>query len=79
MEAQELRAAIVEDTASLPPYREDALGNLWPVSTVGCNECGQPDNCGDCDHTPLAAEEVVELGGQPDCCGNCGDSECGCF
>jgi hypothetical protein len=21
-----------------------------------CPECGQPDNCGDCDHTPVPSE-----------------------
>jgi len=26
-----------------------------------CPECGQPDNCGDCDHTPLTDEERARL------------------
>jgi hypothetical protein len=23
-----------------------------------CPVCGQPDNCGDCDHTPVPPEEI---------------------
>lgn len=26
-----------------------------------CSTCGQPDNCGDCDHTPLSAEDFARL------------------
>jgi len=26
-----------------------------------CPECGQPDNCGDCDHKPLDPTEVQVL------------------
>ena len=26
-----------------------------------CDECGQPDNCGDCDHEPLSPTEVQAL------------------
>lgn len=26
-----------------------------------CPECGQPDNCGECDHTPLSDEEANRL------------------
>lgn len=29
-----------------------------------CPECGQPDNCGDCTHEKLSAEDVLELGGR---------------
>lgn len=28
-----------------------------------CPECGQPDNCGDCDHTPLSPDELESLKG----------------
>jgi len=35
----------------------------WPEGTELCPVCKQPDNCGDCNHHPLTAEEVVELGG----------------
>jgi hypothetical protein len=35
----------------------------YPVGTVLCPVCGQPDNCGDCDHTPLSPDEIAELGG----------------
>lgn len=26
-----------------------------------CQVCGQPDNCGDCDHTPLPADQAALL------------------
>jgi hypothetical protein len=26
-----------------------------------CPICGQPDNCGDCDHTQLSADEIKKL------------------
>ena len=29
-----------------------------------CPECGQPDNCGDCDHNPLSRDEIERLGGK---------------
>ena len=45
---------------------QDSFGNTWmlPSSEV-CQKCGQPDNCGDCNHQPLTPEEVRELGGTP--------------
>jgi hypothetical protein len=45
---------------------QDSFGNTWklPASEV-CQKCGQPDNCGDCNHQPLSPEEVRELGGIP--------------
>lgn len=43
----------------------DSFGNQWPDSFELCPTCKQPDNCGDCDHTPLPASEVSELGGIP--------------
>lgn len=35
-------------------WREDKCPECCPV-------CGQPDNCGDCDHTPLTDEEAEML------------------
>lgn len=43
----------------------DRYGSRWPKDFICCPECGQPDNCGDCDHTPLRPDEVKELGGIP--------------
>jgi hypothetical protein len=40
--------------------------NLEPLSSLlpeeRCDDCGEPDNCGDCDHTPLSEAELTELG-----------------
>jgi hypothetical protein len=41
-----------------PVYRQ-----AWPERIELCPECGQPDNCGDCNHGPLTHDEVRELGG----------------
>jgi hypothetical protein len=41
----------------------DRYGRGWHDSTETCVECGQPDNCGDCNHEPLAPEDVDEMGG----------------
>ena len=35
----------------------------WPEHYDLCPECGQPDNCGDCNHQPLTPTEVAWLGG----------------
>lgn len=43
--------------------REITYVQSWPEGTELCPVCGQPDNCGDCDHTPLPMEQVAELGG----------------
>jgi hypothetical protein len=42
----------------------DNYGVSWelPASEL-CPECGQPDNCGDCNHEPLTADDVRELKG----------------
>ena len=29
----------------------------WRSDPERCSVCGQPDNCGDCDHTPLSLDE----------------------
>jgi hypothetical protein len=42
----------------------DNFGRLWPDRFQLCEICKQPDNCGDCNHEPLEAEQVVELGGR---------------
>lgn len=34
-----------------------------------CDECGQPDNCGDCTHGRLTDDEVLDLGGLLDTTG----------
>lgn len=26
-----------------------------------CQICGQPDNCGDCNHMPISVEQLTEL------------------
>lgn len=36
----------------------------WPEGTELCDVCLQPDNCGDCDHTPLTHGDVESLGGE---------------
>lgn len=43
---------------------EDRYGRCWnlPAQEL-CRECGQPDNCGDCNHEELTLEQVRELGG----------------
>jgi hypothetical protein len=45
----------------------DQYGRRWPnlPVTERCSKCGQPDNCGDCNHTALHPLEVIELGGIP--------------
>jgi len=45
--------------------KQDRFGRKWdlPASEL-CPVCGQPDNCGDCDHNPLSPDEVIELGGE---------------
>lgn len=42
----------------------DKFNTEWqlPLEEL-CPECGQPDNCGDCNHQPLTDTEVRQLGG----------------
>ena len=41
----------------------DRYGRTWNLpSGELCPECGQPDNCGDCTHEPITAEQAAELG-----------------
>ena len=43
----------------------DRYGREWNLPTNElCPICGQPDNCGDCDHTKLSDEDVETLGGK---------------
>lgn len=42
----------------------DKFGVQWDLLPAElCSVCGQPDNCGDCNHEPLTDEEVERLGG----------------
>jgi hypothetical protein len=43
---------------------EDIYGVEWnlPVEEI-CPTCGQPDNCGDCEHGRLSASQVSILKG----------------
>jgi hypothetical protein len=62
----------------------DAYGRRWPDrgSQEFCAVCGQPDNCGDCEHQPYSVGEAILLGAvgtieevQPitfSTCANCG-------
>jgi hypothetical protein len=45
---------------------KDKFGRLWikPKDEL-CPECGQPDNCGDCNHKKISNEEAKELGAIP--------------
>jgi hypothetical protein len=50
------------DDADEPPQDrlsiESPIGSLPPPRTAElCPVCGQPDNCGDCDHTPPQASD----------------------
>lgn len=37
---------------------KDVAGHSWPAYYIVCSACGQPDDCGDCDHTPLSDTEA---------------------
>lgn len=41
----------------------DSYGRAWEYA-IGefCPVCGQPDNCGDCQHGPLSEEQARLLG-----------------
>lgn len=43
--------------------RPDRYGRDWGATLDEelCDECGQPDNCGDCTHGRLTDEDVAEL------------------
>lgn len=41
----------------------DKFGRIWDMRPWDlCDECGQPDNCGDCNHNKLTIDEVKEIG-----------------
>ena len=40
----------------------DRYGRTWPEGTEVCPSCGQPDNCGECNHHRLSADQAQELG-----------------
>ena len=41
----------------------DRYGRLWDLPAIElCPECGQPDNCGDCQHGPLSDADARLLG-----------------
>lgn len=43
--------------------RTDRYGRLWDLPPAElCPTCGQPDNCGDCNHEPMTADEARQLG-----------------
>lgn len=42
----------------------DVAGHIWPADYLVCSVCGQPDSCGDCDHTPLTDDEAKSLLGE---------------
>ncbi len=43
----------------------DRFGRKWdlPESEL-CPECGQPDNCGECNHEPYTDDEAATLRGE---------------
>lgn len=44
---------------------QDKFGRTWDLpDNELCPECGQPDSCGDCDHTPLSDEDARLLGAE---------------
>jgi hypothetical protein len=49
----------------IPPHlrddRIDRWGRNWPSEMELCPDCGQPDNCGDCDHTRISDEDRLTL------------------
>jgi hypothetical protein len=45
----------------------DTFGRAWPYPKEElCQECGQPDNVGDCNHARLTDEEVLLILNGPD-------------
>lgn len=41
----------------------DRFGRVWDLPrSERCSVCDQPDNCGDCNHVQLSAEEAAQLG-----------------
>jgi hypothetical protein len=42
-------------------WKKDKYGRKWPAYYELCPECGQPDNCGDCNHERLSDQECYVL------------------
>lgn len=43
----------------------DRFDRIWDLPAEElCDICGQPDNCGDCNHERLSTEDVAALGGK---------------
>ena len=41
----------------------DKFGRIWDMRPYDlCEYCGQPDNCGDCNHNKLSIEDAKEIG-----------------
>ena len=53
----------MSDTPTETKAVEHIYVQQYPEHVELCSVCGQPDNCGDCNHVPLEHEEVVRLGG----------------
>lgn len=56
----------VGEALRLKEENPDSVVTLLVTSTAEkgsefCPECGQPDNCGDCDHTPIETPQLVAL------------------
>jgi hypothetical protein len=68
------RALFAEAQRVIQEGNEEALAELLfrDISSEMCPMCGQPDNCGDCDHTPIWSADTGAS------CGNACDSNCGC-
>lgn len=53
-------------------WQTDRYGRHWPYTWDEakielCGECGQPDNCGDCNHGRLSDNEAIHLGASLPC------------
>jgi hypothetical protein len=50
-------------TGSIMKTYRDVFGRIWKLpKNELCPVCGQPDNCGDCNHVRLTKADVVALG-----------------
>lgn len=52
-----------EATVRIIPIHHDVYGRVWRgiPAIERCPACGQPDNCGDCEHGMLTTEEFALL------------------
>lgn len=57
---------VLADPPPVVAEHVDSFGRRWPATTIleSCSTCGQPDNCGECNHEPLTMEDVLLLGGR---------------